>query len=46
MNIRDKVSVIGAGCSKFGENYDMSAEDMVVDMWCVVRCAWLNAFKC
>ncbi len=30
MNIRDKVSVIGAGCSKFGENYDMSAEDMVV----------------
>jgi len=22
--------VIGAGCSKFGENYDMSAEDMIV----------------
>lgn len=30
MNIRDKVSVIGTGCSKFGENYDMSAEDMIV----------------
>ena len=30
MNIKDKVAVIGAGCSKFGENYDMSAEDMVV----------------
>jgi len=30
MNIRDKVAVIGAGCSKFGENYDMSAEDMIV----------------
>lgn len=30
MNIRDKVAVIGGGCSKFGENYDMSAEDMVV----------------
>ncbi|NOT57695.1 MAG: acetyl-CoA acetyltransferase [Deltaproteobacteria bacterium] len=30
MNIRDKVAVIGAGCSKFGENYDQSAEDMIV----------------
>jgi acetyl-CoA C-acetyltransferase len=30
MNIRDKVAVIGVGCSKFGENYDMSAEDMIV----------------
>ena len=31
MNIRDKVAVIGAGCSKFGENYDKSAEDMIVE---------------
>jgi acetyl-CoA C-acetyltransferase len=30
MNIRDKVAVIGAGCSKFGEHYDMSAEDTIV----------------
>ncbi len=30
MNIKDKVVVIGGGCSKFGENYDMSAEDMIV----------------
>ena len=30
MNIRDKVAVIGVGCSKFGEHYDMSAEDLVV----------------
>ena len=30
MNIRDKVAVIGAGCCKFGENYDLSTEDMVV----------------
>jgi acetyl-CoA C-acetyltransferase len=30
MNIRNKVAVIGAGCSKFGEHYDMSAEDTIV----------------
>src|SRR5256712_1856154 len=30
MNIRDKVAVIGAGCCKFGENYVLSTEDMVV----------------
>jgi acetyl-CoA C-acetyltransferase len=38
MNIRDKVAVIGAGCSKFGENYDKSAEDMIVE-------AALEAYK-
>ncbi len=31
MDIKDKVAVIGVGCSKFGENYHMSAEDMVVE---------------
>ena len=29
--IRDKVAIVGAGCSKFGENWDRSAEDMIVD---------------
>jgi acetyl-CoA C-acetyltransferase len=29
--IRDKVSVIGVGCCQFGENWDMSREDMIVD---------------
>jgi len=31
MNIRDQVAVVGVGCSKFGEHYDRSAEDLVVD---------------
>ncbi len=29
--IRDKVAVVGVGCSQFGENWDMSASDMIVD---------------
>ncbi|UCD08361.1 MAG: hypothetical protein JSU79_08365 [Dehalococcoidales bacterium] len=30
-NIKDKVAVIGMGCVKFGENWDTSAADMMVD---------------
>ena len=29
--IRDQVAVVGAGCCKFGENWDRSREDMIVD---------------
>jgi acetyl-CoA C-acetyltransferase len=29
--IRDEVAVIGVGCCKFGENWDRSREDMIVD---------------
>ncbi len=29
--IRDKVAIVGVGCSKFGENWDMSPSDMIVD---------------
>ena len=29
--IKDKVAVIGMGCVKFGENWDKSLEDMIVD---------------
>ena len=29
--LRDKVSVIGVGCCQFGENWDKSREDMIVD---------------
>ena len=29
--IRDKVAVIGMGCSKFGERWDMSAADLMVE---------------
>ncbi|MBM2832629.1 MAG: acetyl-CoA acetyltransferase [Dehalococcoidia bacterium] len=29
--IKDKVAIVGMGCCKFGENWEQSAEDMVVD---------------
>jgi acetyl-CoA C-acetyltransferase len=29
--IRDKVAIVGVGCCKFGENWDRSREDMIVD---------------
>ena len=29
--IRDKVAIVGAGCCKFGENWDQAPEDMIVD---------------
>jgi acetyl-CoA C-acetyltransferase len=29
--IRDKVAVVGVGCSQFGENWDLSPSDMIVD---------------
>ncbi len=29
--IRDKVAIVGVGCSQFGENWDMSPGDMIVD---------------
>src|SRR5512136_1871618 len=30
-SIKDKVAIVGMGCCKFGENWEMSAEDMMVD---------------
>ncbi len=30
-SLRDKVAVIGVGCTKFGDNFDASYEDMVVE---------------
>ena len=30
-NIRDKVAIVGMGCTKFGENWEMSADDMIID---------------
>ena len=29
--IRDKVAVVGVGCSKFGENWDQAPRDMIVE---------------
>ena len=29
--LRDKVSVVGVGCCPFGENWDQSPSDMIVD---------------
>jgi acetyl-CoA C-acetyltransferase len=30
-SLKDKVAVIGVGCTKFGDNFDQSYEDMVVE---------------
>lgn len=30
-SIKDKVAIIGMGCTKFGENWDMSFDDMIID---------------
>ncbi|MEO2168203.1 MAG: acetyl-CoA acetyltransferase [bacterium] len=30
-SLRDKVAITGAGCCQFGENWDRSREDMIVD---------------
>ena len=30
-SIKDKVSIVGMGCTKFGENWEWSVEDMVVE---------------
>ena len=29
--IKDQVAIIGMGCTKFGENWDMSTDDMMID---------------
>ncbi|MBU2646334.1 acetyl-CoA acetyltransferase, partial [bacterium] len=29
--IRDKVAILGMGCSKFGERWDMSADDLMIE---------------
>ena len=29
--IRDKVAILGMGCSKFGERWDMNAENLMVE---------------
>lgn len=31
MSLRDRIAVVGVGCSQFGENWTESAEDMIVD---------------
>ena len=31
MSLKDKVAIVGAGCSKFAENWTKNAEDMIVD---------------
>ena len=30
-SIKDKVAIIGMGCTKFGENFDQSIDDMIID---------------
>jgi acetyl-CoA C-acetyltransferase len=31
--IRDKVAIIGMGCTQFGERWDMSAEDLIIEAY-------------
>jgi len=31
MDIKDKVAIVGMGCTKFGENWEMGWSDMVID---------------
>ena len=43
--IRDKVSVVGVGCCQFGENWDRSREDMMVDaVWEAYEDAGIEEF--
>mgnify|MGYP001295765383 CR=1 FL=1 len=30
-SIKDKVAIVGMGCTRFGENWDMSLDDMIID---------------
>jgi len=30
-SIKDRVAIIGMGCTKFGENWGMSADDLLVE---------------
>jgi acetyl-CoA C-acetyltransferase len=54
-SIKDKVAIIGMGCTKFGENWEMSANDMIIDAAYeafedagiepdAVEAAWLGTF--
>ena len=31
--IRDKVAILGMGCSNFGERWDMNADDLMVEAY-------------
>ncbi|MGI6453590.1 MAG: hypothetical protein ACOX0E_09020 [Syntrophomonadaceae bacterium] len=31
MSIKDKVAIVGAGCSKFGERWDCGFSDLVIE---------------
>ena len=55
--IRDKVAIIGMGCSRFGERWDMGAEELIVEAFteCIedagidqkeIQAAWVgNCFE-
>src|SRR5579871_6105052 len=55
-SIKDKVAVIGVGCTKFGDNFDQSFEDLLVEAGFAafadariepdrVEAAWLGTFS-
>ena len=53
--IRDKVAIVGMGCSRFGERWDCSADDLMVEAFTEavadagierdrIEAAWLGVF--
>ena len=53
--IRDKVAILGMGCTKFGERWDMDGESLLVEAFleCIedagiekyeIQAAWLGTF--
>lgn len=55
-SLKDKVAIVGAGCTKFGENFDQSYEDLIVEAGFAafsdagieperVEAAWLGSFS-
>ena len=34
MSIKDKVAIVGMGCSKFGERWDCGLSDLIIEASC------------
>ena len=46
-SIKDQVAIVGVGCTKFGDNFDHSFEDLLVDAGfaaCKSRDSWGGMF--
>ena len=43
--IRDKVAVLGMGCSRFGERWDCNAEDLMVEAYTEALAVSIASFR-